>query len=310
MSYQLGSGITPNGEIVIVYSRGSYLDLSRLIAGSRDEEGLGGLGGPASLSRILEDWSYWKERLPSVIDAAFAKDGKGRLPDELKRDEIRWLPPIAYPRKLICIGTNYKDHIAEMGIDTLPKYPYAFLKPATTTLIGSGEAVTIPEQSEMVDWEAELAVVIGRRARNVRGEEAMAAVAGYSILNDISARDWISELTLVGIDWVMQKAFDGFTPMGPLVTPSGFVSEPDNLSISLRVNGEVKQDSNTANMVFSVREIIEHLAAIMTLEPGDVIATGTPAGVGYGMRPQQFLKPGDHMTVEIEGLGTLETPVK
>lgn len=309
MSYQIGSGATPDGESVIVYSRGAYFDLNEVLAGSRDEEGLDH-GGPVSLARMLDDWPYWREKLPGTIDAAFAKNGRGGPPGELDGDGIRWLPPVAYPRKLICIGTNYKDHIAEMGIDTLPKYPYAFLKPASTTLIGSGEAMTLPEQSEMVDWEAELAVVIGRRARNVRGEEAMAAVAGYAALNDVSARDWIAEPTLVGIDWVMQKAFDGFTPMGPLMTPAEFVPEPDNLSISLAVNGEVKQDSNTANMVFSVREIIEHLAAIMTLEPGDVIATGTPAGVGYGMKPRQFLKPGDRMTVEIEGLGSLETPVK
>lgn len=312
MNYQIGSGTTPNGETVIVYSRGSYLDLNEVLAGLRDEEGLDldSLGVPVSFFRMLEGWSYWREKLPHVIDAAFAKDGRGGVPGEVDGEEIRWLPPIVYPRKLICIGTNYKDHIAEMGIDTLPKYPYAFLKPATTTLIGSGEAVSVPERSEMVDWEAELAVVIGQRARGVRGEEAMAAVAGYAVLNDVSARDWIAEPTLVGVDWVMQKAFDGFTPMGPLVTPAEFVSDPDNLSISLSVNGEVKQDSNTANMVFSVREIVEHLAAIMTLEPGDVIATGTPAGVGYGMRPQQFLRPGDRMTVEIEGLGSLETPVK
>ena len=304
VSYQIGSGATPNGDTVIVYSRGAYLDLNAVLAGPQGEE------DAVTLAQILEDWSSWKKRLPDVVDDAFARDdGHGPL-GVVEGEKVRWLPPVAYPRKLICIGTNYKDHIAEMGIDTLPKYPYAFLKPATTTLIGSGEALTLPEQSKMVDWEAELAVIIGRRVRGVRGDEAMAAVAGYAPLNDVSARDWISEPTLVGIDWVMQKAFDGFTPIGPLMTPAEFVPDPDNLPISLSVNGEVKQDSTTANMVFSVQEIVEHLAAIMTLEPGDVIATGTPAGVGYGMKPRQFLKPGDHMTVEIEGLGNLETYVE
>ncbi len=310
MSFQIGSGATPSGETVIVHTRGSYLDLGGVLAGSRERGGAENLRGSITLASMLDDWPYWSERLPEKIDAAFERNGDGRTPGELDGDGIRWLPPVSYPRKLICIGTNYKDHIAEMGIDTLPKYPYAFLKPATTTLVGSGEALTLPEQSEMVDWEAELAVVIGRRSRNVRGEEALAAVAGYAPLNDVSARDWISEPTLVGIDWVMQKAFDGFTPMGPFITPAEFVPDPDNLPISLSVNGETKQDSNTANMVFSVREIVEHLAGIMTLEPGDVIATGTPAGVGYGMKPRQFLKPGDYMTVEIAGLGTLETYVK
>ena len=303
MSYQIGSGVASGVETVVLHSRGSYLDLNAVLRKSRGDD-------PVTLARILDDWSRWKERLPGAVDDAFARGEKDRPLGEVAGGEIRWLPPVAYPRKLICIGTNYKDHIAEMGIDTLPKYPYAFLKPATTTLIGSGEALTIPEQSEMVDWEAELAVVIGQRARGVRGEAAMAAVAGYAPLNDVSARDWISEPTLVGIDWVMQKAFDGFTPMGPLITPAEFVPDPDDLSISLSVNGEKKQDSSTANMVFPVQEIVEHLAGIMTLEPGDVIATGTPAGVGYGMEPRQFLKPGDHMTVEIESLGTLETRVE
>jgi 2-keto-4-pentenoate hydratase/2-oxohepta-3-ene-1,7-dioic acid hydratase in catechol pathway len=171
--------------------------------------------------------------------------------------------------------------MAEMGVTQLPRYPYSFLKPATTTLIGTHATLYLPEQSKMVDWEAELAVVIGRRARHVRGKAAMACIAGYSILNDISARDWMAEAPSVGINWVMQKAFDGFAPLGPLITPAQFVADPQKLGITLTVNGEIKQRSSTARMVFSVEEIIEHLASIMTLEPGDAIATGTPAGVGY-----------------------------
>lgn len=131
----------------------------------------------------------------------------------------------------------------------------------------------------------------------------------YSLLNDVSARDWIAEAPPVGIDWVMQKAFDGFAPMGPLITPAAFVHDPQHLSMTLTVNGQVKQHSTTANMIFSVREIIEHLTSIMTLEPGDVIATGTPAGVGYAKKPPEYLRAGDTMIVEIEGLGQLETPV-
>ena len=138
----------------------------------------------------------------------------------------------------------------------------------------------------------------------------MACIAGYSLLNDVSARDWIAEAPSLGIDWVMQKAFDGFAPMGPLITPATFVPDPQKLSIILSVNGQVKQNSTTANMIFSVREIIEHLSSIMTLEPGDVIATGTPAGVGHGRKPPEYLKPGDRMVVEIEGLGQLVTPVQ
>lgn len=310
MKYQIGSGTVSGRQTVILYARDLYLDLNLLLEDPAFKEYFGDsrIEGPVSLMRVMDEWKYWSELLPKAVERVTERGDESL--GVIAKDEVRWLPPLMYPRKLICIGTNYKDHIAEMGITTLPKYPYGFLKPATTTLIGHGEAIVLPRQAKMVDWEAELAVIIGKRVRNVRGEEAMAAVAGYAVLNDVSARDWIAEPTLVGVDWVMQKAFDGFTPMGPLVTPAEFVEDPQNLKISLAVNGEVKQDSNTSNMVFAVLQQIEHLAAIMTLEPGDVIATGTPAGVGYGMRPQQFLKSGDQMTVEIEGLGSLETFVK
>ena len=173
----------------------------------------------------------------------------------------------------------------------------------------TGTPLHLPEEAKQVDWEAELAVVIGQKARHVRGEEAMECIAGYSLLNDVSARDWIAESPSLGIDWVMQKAFDGFAPMGPLITPATFVADPQKLSITLTVNGQIKQSSTTANMIFSIREILEHLTSIMTLEPGDVIATGTPAGVGHGKKPPEYLQAGDTMTVEIESLGQLETPI-
>lgn len=312
MDYRIGSGVVSGKETVIVESRGSYVDLDELLNSGPEDGGDGNAGaarGGVSLMRMMDDWSYWGEKLPGLVEGAFrGTEDRSGVPGEVGGDEIGWLPPLMYPRKLICVGANYKDHLTEMGVTDLPKYPYTFLKPATTTLLGSGQEIVLPRQAKMVDWEAELAVIIGRRARDVGGEAAMAAVAGYSVLNDVSARDWIAQSTPMGVDWVMQKAFDGFSPMGPLITPARFVPDPQDLNIALRVNGETKQDSNTANMVFSVQEIIEHLAAIMTLEPGDVIATGTPAGVGYSAEPQQFLKPGDTMVVEIEGLGRLETP--
>lgn len=265
---------------------------------------------PASLLEVIEDWSYWNETLTQVVNTLFANRSEHAFADALIREEeLQWLPPLMYPRKLICIGTNYRDHIAEMGVAKLPKYPYSFLKPPTTTLIGSGTPLQLPERAKQVDWEAELAVIIGQKARDVRGEDALKYVAGYSLLNDVSARDWIAEAPPVGIDWVMQKAFDGFAPMGPLITPALFVPDPQQLHITLTVNGQIKQDSTTANMVFSVQEVIEHLTSIMTLEPGDVIATGTPAGVGHGKKPPEYLKAGDTIIVAIEGLGQLETSV-
>lgn len=139
----------------------------------------------------------------------------------------------------------------------------------------------------------------------------MASIAGYSVLNDISVRDWVAkeEQSFMGLDWVMLKGFDKSAPMGPLITPAEFVADPQRLALTLSVNGREKQHANTASMVFSVQEIVEHLAMVMTLEPGDVIATGTPSGVGYGRRPQEFLRSGDVMVAEIEGLGRLETHV-
>lgn len=217
-----------------------------------------------------------------------------------------WLAPVERPLHLLCIGTNYRDHIAEMGIPTNPEYPYAFLKPLTT-IAAPGGPVTLPAVSAMVDWEAELGVVIGRRAKNVRLADALDHVAGYLPLNDVSARDWVERRPNLGIDWVMQKASDGFTPMGPWVTLSAGVADPQAIPVQTLVNGELMQDSSTANMLFSVAEIIAHVSRFMTLSPGDVIATGTPAGVGFGMKPRRFIADGDVVTVSLGELGSFST---
>ncbi len=311
IKYQLGTALVSGKQSIILASQEKFFDLHDLLHNTKAHTplSLDVRELPASLLEVVEDWSYWNKKLTQVVDAVFTNGAAQEVSGSLSQDELQWLAPLLYPRKLICVGTNYRDHIAEMGISKLPKYPYSFLKPSTTTLIGSGVSLQLPEQAKQVDWEAELAVVIGQRAHHVRGEDAMACVVGYSLLNDVSARDWIAEAPPVGIDWVMQKAFDGFAPMGPLITPAAFVADPQQLSITLTVNGQVKQKSTTANMVFSVREIIEHLTSIMTLEPGDVIATGTPAGVGHGKHPPEYLRSGDTMVVEIKGLGQLETPI-
>lgn len=310
--YQLGTALVSGKQNVILAHQEQLFNLHRLLDSARAHSSLSIeiRELPASLLELIEDWPYWNEMLAQIVNTLFANRSEHAFTDALvKNEELQWLPPLMYPRKLICIGTNYRDHIAEMGVVRLPKYPYSFLKPATTTLIGSGTPVQLPKQAKLVDWEAELAVVIGQKARDVRGEDALKYVAGYSLLNDVSARDWIAEAPPLGIDWIMQKAFDGFAPMGPLITPALFVPDPQQLHITLTVNGQVKQDSMTANMVFSVQEIIEHLTSIMTLEPGDVIATGTPAGVGHGKKPPEYLQAGDTMVVAIEGLGQLETSV-
>ncbi len=264
MKYQIGSGLVSRQERIILCTQGQYIDVLTVLSDAHFIEAL-------ALSR--------------------------EKPAALLQDDIHWLPPLMYPSKLICLGANYNDHNAEMENTRPPKFPYCFLKPPTTTLVGSGETVLLPEYAKMIDWEVELAVIIGQRVRHVQGEAALASIAGYSIVNDLSARDWVpkTEHSYFGLDWVMSKDFDGAAPMGPFITPAEFVQTPQALTLTLTVNGQGKQHSNTASMVFSIQEIIEHLTTIMTLEPGDIIATGTPSGVGYGRKPPEFLRSGDRM---------------
>ncbi len=314
MKYQIGTALVAGRESVILHCRDTYFDLPALLSLPQLQQMLSlEHGEHLSLMEMVARWPLWREQLAPIAAWIGVNDPAETQRARVEADQLSWRPPLMYPRKLICIGTNYKDHIAEMtggaGMK-LPAEPYSFFKPPTTTLIGSGETFTLPKYAEFSDYEAELAVIIGQRARNVPREEALNMVAGYSVFNDLSVRDWIKKPAPVGIDWVLSKAFDGSAPMGPWITPAEFVPEPQNLHIALWVNGSVKQDSTTANMVFSVSEIIAHLSSIMTLEPGDVIATGTPAGVGYARKPPEPLRPGDEIVVEIEGLGQLKTCVQ
>lgn len=307
MKYKIGSAVVSGKNCIVLYCQGSYVDLSALL---EETPSVDSNGGPVSLIQMVRHWDLWDEKLSSIAEQIAESQEQGSLSGELAEEDIQWLPPLMYPSKLICIGSNYTDHVAEMGFVPEQEFPYSFLKPATNTLIGHKETVRLPDRAEMIDWEVELAVVIGRTAKNVRGEEAMASVAGYSLFNDVSARDWVENRTFMGFDWIMLKAFDTSGPMGPMITPAQFVPDPQTLSVSLSVSGEIKQDSHTSRMIFSVQALVEHLSDFMTLEPGDVIATGSPAGVGFGMKPPQFLKSGDVMVAEIEGLGRLENPVQ
>lgn len=256
-----------------------------------------GSEAPTSIFALLQDWVRWSGQLGQL--SAVSERG-------LDPGTLSYRSPVESPRKIICIGINYRDHLAEMKSGEPPAFPYSFLRPATC-LAGHREKVRLPDGSKMVDWEAELGVIVGRRFNSGNPKEAMAAVAGYTIVNDVSARDWIaSRPPVVGVDWVMQKAWNQFQPTGPWITPAEFVSDPQSLAIELTVNGTVKQRSNTSQMVFGVAEIMCHLGKIMTLEPGDIIATGTPAGVGFGRKPPEFIHSGDTVRVMVEGLGTLE----
>jgi 2-keto-4-pentenoate hydratase/2-oxohepta-3-ene-1,7-dioic acid hydratase in catechol pathway len=212
--------------------------------------------------------------------------------------------PIERPQKIVCIGLNYRDHAEEQGTE-LPAAPLLFAK-WPNTLIGPGEPIVIPPITKQVDYEAELGVVIGERVRGASAENALEAVAGFLCLNDVSARD----LQFSDGQWVRGKSLDTFCPVGPEFVPAADVPDPQALAIRAVVNGEVLQDSHTSNMIFSVAEIVAHVSRAITLEPGDLIATGTPAGVGAFRDPPVWLEPGDEVTIEIDQLGALTNPVR
>jgi 2,4-didehydro-3-deoxy-L-rhamnonate hydrolase len=212
--------------------------------------------------------------------------------------------PIDVPGKIICVGLNYRDHAEEQGTE-LPAAPLLFAK-WPNALIGPGEPIVIPRVSKEVDYEAELGVVVGERVRLVSEENALEAVRGYLCLNDVSARD----LQFADGQWTRGKSPDTFCPVGPRLVPAESVPDPQALGIRCLLNGEVMQDSSTANMIFTVAQIIAYASATMTLEPGDLIATGTPAGVGVFRDPPVMLKEGDEVTIEIDLLGSLRNPVQ
>jgi 2,4-diketo-3-deoxy-L-fuconate hydrolase len=225
--------------------------------------------------------------------------------DTVSLDEARIHAPIARPQKIICIGLNYEDHAAETGAD-IPEKPIVFAK-YPNTVIGPGEAILIPPITEQADYEAELAVIIGRTARNVTVSEALDYVFGYANANDVSSRDLqFSE----GGQWTRSKSLDTFCPIGPYIATRDEIEDPQDLSIRCILNGEVMQDGTTSKMIFSVAELISFLSHGTTLEPGDVIMTGTPPGVGMARDPQVWLKAGDEVSIEIERLGTLTNPVE
>ena len=217
--------------------------------------------------------------------------------------DITFRAPITRPQKFIGIGLNYKDHVEEIK-GQIPKHPLLFGMYANA-IIGPEQSIIIPSMSQQVDFEAELGVVIGRRARHVPAENATHYVAGYTIINDVSARD----LQFSDGQWLRAKSFDTFAPIGPYLVTPDTLHDGDGVDIELRLNGNTMQKSNTRNMIFKVPELISYISKVMTLEVGDVIATGTPAGVGFVRNPQVFMKPGDVVEIEIEGIGQLRNPV-
>jgi acylpyruvate hydrolase len=211
--------------------------------------------------------------------------------------------PVPRPGKIICIGLNYRDHAQESN-QPIPDYPTIFGKYANS-VVGSGQPIVLPQDAHKVDYEGEMGVVIGRRGRHVAEEHALEYVAGYLPCNDVSARDFQYRTT----QWTIGKICDGFAPMGPALVTADEIPDPHNLDIQLTVNGEVMQSSNTRHLIFTVPRLIAYITQLLTLEPGDMILTGTPGGVGHHRKPPLYLKPGDEVRVEIERLGALVNPV-
>ncbi|MDX2546953.1 fumarylacetoacetate hydrolase family protein [Streptomyces sp. WI04-05B] len=262
---------------------------------------------------LMNVFDHWERTEPLLLAAAErladGTDTTAALPVPAALEDV--LTPLQYPRKIVLTGANYYDHMKNDGGHTDwekdTKIPVFFLKPPTTTLVGPGRTVRYPDQSEKFDYEIELAVVIGRRGRKLTLDNAMEHVAGYTIAIDLSARDWQRHPKhLVKFDLFGGKAFDDSCPLGPAIVPARFVDE-DNLRLRFWLNGEPKQDANTRDMIWSIPEQLVKITEHMTLEPGDIVSTGTPAGVGLGTG--QWMKPGDLMEGEITGLGRLTAEI-
>ncbi|MSS70853.1 MAG: FAA hydrolase family protein [Candidatus Latescibacteria bacterium] len=232
-------------------------------------------------------------------------------------EDVRLKAPVPNPRKILCLAGNYAAHIREGGgepPEKLTSTPRVFMKPPSTTVVGPEEAILLPRNAHKIDWECEIAAVIGRRARFVSAKEGLDYVAGYTVMNDVSERSLKFDTKREDrdgdkwFDWLNGKWFDTFAPMGPCVALKDEIPDPQRLRITLRLNGQTRQDGNTGQMIFSIAELVAWASTLMTLEPGDLISTGTPAGVGHASGT--FLKPGDVLESEVEGIGVLRSPVK
>lgn len=245
-----------------------------------------------------------KRSLTSIEHIVHETDQRDKKKATVNLNDARLLAPIDCPPKIVCLGLNYRDHVEEQNA-ALPEDTIIFMKPRTT-IIGPNDFIAKPSFVTKLDYEAELAIIIGRRGKNLSLNGDTQHIFGYTCFNDVSARD----IQFKDKQWTRGKSFDTFAPIGPCITTSSQIGNPQNLWIKTRVNGELRQNSSTRNMVFTVYDIVHKLSQVMTLEPCDIIATGTPAGVGFAMKPEpKFLKPGDVVEVEIENIGILRNKV-
>ena len=277
---QLATIKTENGPSPAIFHDGQYFPISQMDSEVR------------SLKQLIEKWDSKRELLNDT-----AKYGNG-----IPHTNVNFMPPVMSPEKVICIGQNYADHASEMGSES-PTIPVVFNK-FPSALIADGDEIELPPISDQVDYEAELVVVIGQTAKNVSEENAIQHVFGYTCGNDISARDW--QKGRPGGQWLLGKTFDTFAPCGPNIVTADEVGNAADLKIEMRLNGETMQSSCTEKLIFSIPFLISHISKFVTLQPGDLLFTGTPSGVGAARDPQVFLQSGDTVEVEIERVGLLK----
>jgi len=277
VTFQRGAQAEPGvltGEEIVSIRGAGFEDLLSVLA-----------GGAAVLDRVRR----WLESPPAG--------------DKVKAAGAALRAPLPRPPKIVCVGLNYRAHARESKLD-IPEVPTIFTK-FSTAAIGSGEPIVLPKNSAKPDYEAEMAFVIGKRGRHIPAAEWRQYVFGYMNFNDVSARDFQMRTS----QWTIGKTFDTFAPMGPAIVTADEIPDPHTLDIRTIINGEVLQDSNTSDLIFKIPELVAYLSSVCTLEPGDVVATGTPAGVGFARHPPRWLRPGDDVVVRVEGLGDLRNPV-
>ncbi|MCS7120157.1 MAG: fumarylacetoacetate hydrolase family protein [Nitrososphaerota archaeon] len=259
---------------------------------------------PGRIENLMSATSRPEEILKSLVEKFSYLSENEKERSTLRLNEVVLKAPISSPPKIICLGLNYRDHAEESG-SPVPEEPIIFMKPRTC-IIGPEEYIVKPRFVSKLDYEVELAVIIGKRGKDIPVSEASKYIFGYTVFNDVSARD----IQFKDGQWTRGKSFDTFAPIGPFIVTSDQIGDPNNLQMYTRVNDEVRQCSSTKNMIFNVYEVVHHLSRVMTLEPCDIIATGTPAGVGAFMKPYpKFLKPGDVVEAEIEKIGILRNYV-
>ena len=288
-------------SIGVELENGNVIDIPDLALRYGKRYQMNGYQFPHRMMDLLQ-WQFGVKVVQQVLNYHRKTSPEQQLMPYTK-SVVKLEAPLQKPGKIIALGLNYRDHIEETGSE-LPEYPITFAK-FSSSIVGPDYSIRIPKVTKMLDWEVELGVVIGKNCKEVSEEDALSYVAGYTIVNDLSARD----IQLGDGQWVRGKSLDGLCPMGPCIVTTDELGDASNLKLYTKVNGEIKQESTTSNLLFNVQQIVSFLSHSLTLEPGDIIATGTPSGVGFTRDPPEFLQPGDDVELYIEGIGCLRNKI-